>query len=129
MSDPVAPSRAQRDELGRMLPGNTMGFAPGQSGNIAGRPSSERQVTEAARNLAQEGLEALAEVMRDKRAVALARVRAVEIILERGYGKAPQRVLLAAETAGLDNPELRRFLAGVLSEMATEVIEGEADPG
>ena len=115
-----------RDERGRMLPGGPQVWKPGQSGNPAGRPALEREITREARALSQDALMQLADVMRDRKAQAIARVRAVEIIFERAYGKAPQKIILDGDTAGMANPALAAFIRVQMEDMA-RTIEGSAE--
>ena len=70
----------------------------------------------------------LASVMRDKKCQAVARVRAVEILLERGYGKAPQKVIVETDVAGMDNAALAGFIRAKL-EHSARTIDGVADDG
>lgn len=116
-----------RDERGRLLtaPKHFTGARPAGF-RTGGRPGSERELTEAARGLAVEAVHALAEILRDKRAMALARVRCAEILLERGYGKAPQKIVIETDIAGLNNEALSQFIAGRLAEL--NAIEVEPEP-
>lgn len=116
----------QRDDRGRLLPGNPTAWKPGMTGNPSGRPSTEREVTLAARALVLEGVATLADVMRNKRAPAVARVRAVEVLLERGYGKAPQRVIVETDVGGMTNGALANYMRGQLEQVA-RTIEHEPD--
>lgn len=120
---PADSTRKYRDERGRLLPGNPAAWKPGTTGNPNGRASTEKEVAKAARALSLEGISTLAEVMRNARAPAMAKVRAVEVLLERAYGKAPQRVFLAGEAAAMDNPQLQNFLQSALVE-AARTIDG-----
>src|SRR5918997_6095082 len=84
-------------------------FKPGQSGNPRGRPKRDAEVAELARVHTAEALDTLAEVMRNIKAPASARVMAANAILDRGHGKAPQHI----ETERLDlltDAELEREL-------------------
>ena len=105
--------------------GNTplAGFKPGASGNPAGRPKAEREVVNAARTYGVESIKVLQEIMLDKKAMTLARVRSAEILLERGFGKAVQRVVVEGDVAGLSNPALAAFVREKLAE-ANRTVEG-----
>ena len=66
-------------------------FAKGQSGNPSGRPKTtpeQQDALAAIRALAPSAPAVLLAIMNDERAAAAARLRAVEIVLERTYGKA-----------------------------------------
>jgi HEAT repeat protein len=66
-------------------------FKPGQSGNPGGRPKGEARVREAAQKHGLEALAVLVDAMKDPD--ARVRIRAAEIVLERGFGKAPQAII------------------------------------
>jgi hypothetical protein len=66
----------------------------GKSGNPNGRPRVVRQVVALAREHTEDAIETLVKIMMDDKAHTSARVRAAEILLDRGYGKAPQRIEL-----------------------------------
>ena len=67
-------------------------FKPGVSGNPAGRPKSDVTIMELARAHTEESIQALVNVIRDKRAPASAKVNAACALLDRGWGKAPMYV-------------------------------------
>ena len=69
------------------MPGPGRRFQKGQSGNAAGRPKSDKTITELAREHGPRAIAVLAELMDDPKATATARAMAAERILERGYGK------------------------------------------
>jgi hypothetical protein len=86
-SDDAAPKRV----IGRP-------FQPGQSGNPSGRPKAARELSELVRSLITDGegrnkiVERLVEIAMTGRPGAPTTVRAAEVLLERGYGKAPVTV-------------------------------------
>lgn len=123
-SRPHANHDPDRDARGRWLRAPPTAWKPGVCGGGRGRPAQERELAEAARRLTLETLAELASVMRDRKAQAIARVRAGEVILERAFGKAPQRIVLENETAGLDNAALQQFLRTALRD-ALATIEAE----
>lgn len=69
-----------------------MVFQPGKSGNPNGRPKVDARVTDLARSQTENAIATLVSIMEDKNAVAGARVGAATTILDRGWGKAPQRI-------------------------------------
>lgn len=65
------------------------GFQPGNKLGHGTRPSVARHVTELARVYTCQAVETLASIMLDTEINASARVKAAEVLLDRGYGKAP----------------------------------------
>jgi hypothetical protein len=90
-----------------------MPFAPGQSGNPGGRPKALKGVEELARGHTAEAIRTLAEVMRSKRAPALARVTASNSLLDRGWGKPKQ----------MQEIEVRTDMATVLEAMRAATLD------
>ena len=72
-----------------------MPFQPGQSGNPGGRPKGEGRVREAARDLTERSIAVLAGALDDDD--ARVRIKAAEVILDRGWGKPPQAIVGADE--------------------------------
>ena len=66
-------------------------FKPGQTGNPGGRPKLPEELKEAFKALAPKALETLADVMSNS-VKDSDRVKAAEVILDRGYGKATQHI-------------------------------------
>lgn len=58
-----------------------------------------QHIVNISRSYSTKALKTLAEVMEDSSQPVIARVRCAEILLERGYGKAPQAVLVADATS------------------------------
>ena len=116
-------------ELKRTLPpGMLPPWQPGQSGNPAGRPKLERDVAELARGHTATAIATLAQIMTNKKVAAVARVRAAEVILERGFGKAPQRIVLETDVAAMSNPQLDAYIrAQLLEALTAPTIEGDAE--
>lgn len=102
-------------------------WVKGASGNPKGRPKIPREVLESARALSMEALETLADVMRDTKATASARVTAAQTILDRAWGKPTQPI--DANVNVLDRlSEHDAVLAlGVLETLASG--EGDAAAG
>jgi len=104
-------------------------WAPGQSGNPEGRkPDLElRKVHELFRPHTQEAVRALVDIMKSG-ASERARVAAAEVVLDRGWGKAPSTLALTSpndvpELASLADDELTKRMieaAGVLSGQGKE---------
>jgi hypothetical protein len=67
-------------------------FKPGQSGNPSGRPKSNQKLVDLARAHTEAALETLVGIMANKSEVASARVSAANAILDRGWGKPPQKI-------------------------------------
>jgi len=74
---------AERDSLGRMLPGSVL--------ERAGRPEGPTITTLARAHTAQ-AIAVLAEIMADPNAPSAARATAAQALLDRGYGKAPVQI-------------------------------------
>src|SRR5918993_3158179 len=97
-------------------------FKPGESGNPRGRPKRDAEVAEMARVHTAEALETLAEVMRDAKAPASARVMAANAILDRGHGKAPMH--LTTERLDLmTDAELNRMLKDSLLDLHAQGVD------
>ena len=113
--------------MGRPVPSTA--WKPGQSGNPAGRPPTA--LLEAARNLTQEALDRIIELMRqdDDRALAL---NAATELLNRGWGKPAQALALAAEittnVGGIDRPPvINETAADWLARRRVELAALESD--
>lgn len=65
-------------------------FKPGQSGNPGGRPGGRTGIQEIARSHTEDAIQALVEIVGNKKAPAAARVSAASALLDRGYGKPAQ---------------------------------------
>ena len=93
----------QRDARGRFVKGNTGG----------GRPKVPEELREAFQRVCPDALDVLVSIMLNEGAKDNDRIRAAEVILERGYGKAPQSIGLDADGTG-----------GVVTiQLSTEALE------
>jgi hypothetical protein len=105
-------------------------FQKGKSGNPGGKPKNPAKVVERkiladikalAREYARDAIDTLNSVMKDPKAPPAARVSAASIILDRGYGKAPQSVdvkgdvTLTLEQLVLQAREIRENRAKLLN--------------
>jgi hypothetical protein len=93
-----------RDVQGRWL--------PGASPNPGGRPAGLREIAALARECTTEALEQLRSIMLDPRAAAMARVKAAEVLLDRGWGKPASEVELAELARSADGPIVFKFQMG-----------------
>jgi hypothetical protein len=103
----------RRDTSGKWLPGT--------SGNPVGRRAEAPElklVRELAREHTAEAVEALREIMLDKGAQPMARVRAAETLLARGWGQPSPEVDLDVANALSEGPIAFRFH---MSEEALEI--------
>jgi hypothetical protein len=78
-----------------------MTFKPGASGNPGGRAAVPKDVQEAFRRHTMEALTVILEIMRDKRGKKRDRLAAANSILDRGIGKAVQRLEGASEDGAI----------------------------
>src|SRR5262245_58950699 len=100
-------------EKGKPNPGRK--FQPGQSGNPKGMPKAIIEVAAAARERTKEAIETLTTIMQDKKAPPSARVTAARVLLERGWGKAPQSINIKrdpSEMGTMTDDELLAIAAG-----------------
>jgi len=72
-------------------------FQPGQSGNPGGRPKKVREIADKALDLAEEMLEELKTIAKDKEAPPAVRLQAIKEINDRGLGRAMQSIDITQE--------------------------------
>ncbi len=105
-------------------PKNLKPFAPGQSGNPGGRPRIPDDVKALARSFTREAIMTAAEIMRNAEETGTARMSAVNTILDRGWGKAPQHI--TTENLGsLSDDDLRAELAAIADELRRSCLDPE----
>ena len=75
-------------------------WVKGQSGNPRGRARTPVELTEACRKLSAEAVKVLGTILRSKKQRPQDRIRAAEVLLDRGYGKAAQTVELSGPEGG-----------------------------
>ncbi len=83
-------------------------FDKGKSGNPGGRPRrtpEEAELIEACRTKTREALGTILQLM-DESDNDRVRLAAAQYVIERGWGKAPERIELLAATVGLSTEEL-----------------------
>lgn len=117
-------------------PKRKRGFTKGISGNPGGRPKGYREVEAIARDHTELAMNTLAEICKNKKQPAGARVSAASTLLDRGWGRAPQNVTVDGtvnvrelDDTGLDQvirDELAAFLIGGAQRAAE--AEGESKP-
>ena len=91
-------------------------FKPGESGNPLGRPKSDKTIRELARVHTKDALKTLSEIVKNPKASDTARVQACNVLLNRGWGKAPQYI---------EKLELGMSYEAYLEKVAKEANEEE----
>lgn len=71
-------------------------FKPGKSGNPGGRPKMPAELKEACKALTPDCINVLASIVNNPKSRDGDRIKAAEVIMDRGYGKAIQSVDLDA---------------------------------
>lgn len=102
-----------------------MPFQKGQSGNPGGRKKAAPELREMARSYTAEALGAAVKILRKPKAADQAKLKAAEIILERGHGKPTQHI--EADVNVFDNLTLdqRRALDAALVALAGTESDAE----
>jgi hypothetical protein len=71
-----------------------MPWVKGQSGNPGGRSKGVKEVQDLARRYTTDAIQTLADICSNPEATPSARVSAAEVLLDRGWGKAAQKIEL-----------------------------------
>src|SRR5215203_2666053 len=125
-SDADVPVQSNRDERGRLQPGNQVGFQKGKSGNPGGQPKQTKEIVELARGHAPKAISRLvhlAQHAKDERV----QLEACRLLLERGYGKTIQPMAFGDEGAfGNGGARILRIEQVILREQEGEqpIVEG-----
>ena len=85
-------------------------FKPGQSGNPKGFSKAHAEVARLARKHTEESITTLVTIMRDPDQPGSVRVKACEVLLDRGHGKAPQTIRVNT-LEEMSDAELEAFIA------------------
>jgi len=106
-----------------------MKFQKGQpSPNPGGRPKVDRELRELARTHSKAAINTLVRIMRNKRAPAMAQVKAAAVVLDRGFGRPAQEVIhrdLGGENRS-GRLEIARRIAWTLTTGILEKEQGNA---
>lgn len=85
-------------------------WQPGVSGNPAGRPKTVGQIRDLARRNTRPAFATILRLMRDKSAPHGTRLAAAQEVLDRAYGKAPQKYEVEVSIFDSLSPEQRAVL-------------------
>lgn len=89
---------------------NGVRFKPGQSGNPGGRPKKVREVADKALAMAEDALDELWDIAKDKQNPPAVRLAAIKEIHDRGIGRAPQSIDITQETKHSLSEEFEYFV-------------------
>ena len=114
-------ANSERDQV-EILRGENGQFLPGKSPNPGGRPKQtdeEKDALEEIRKLAPGVADKMAEMLAAPRVPAIAKVRIMEIILERTYGKPETAIRLNGEAQSAEAARAR--LEAIAARIRIEV--------
>lgn len=120
--------QAQGKEMGKL---NRGCFKPGQSGNPGGRPKLFGEVGELAREHGPTAIVTLAKIMADEENKPAERIRAAEVLLDRGFGR-PMQTLEHADVTPLEQepPNLIKVMSELRrSSLGTGMLKILQDDG
>jgi hypothetical protein len=105
----------------------------GVSGNPGGKPKATVELMKLAREHTLEAWKTIIEIMKDAKAHRIVRLRAAELVLDRGHGKAPLSINLRREDGvltRLSDAELDAIARGIDGEAASssDSAEAQSDP-
>ena len=106
-------------------------FQPGQSGNPSGRPKKteeEKEALERIRRLAPDVADYMRSLLDNPRTPAVAKVRILEIILERTYGKPESSIKLTTAQQSVEASEARiqALVRSIRISTGMEGLDGES---
>ena len=117
--------------LGNLRRGNPA-WVKGRSANPGGRPRGFEDVAQQARDLGPLAIERLGEILRDPKSKDGAVIRAAELLLERGYGKAPvfhtNNTAEFRDVLEMTDQQIRDRLAAIRAELLRHGIDPLALP-
>jgi hypothetical protein len=125
-SDADVPVQSNRDERGRLQPGNQVGFQKGKSGNPGGQPKQIKEIVELARGHAPKAISRLVHLAQHAKEERV-QLEACRLLLERGYGKTIQPMAFGDEGAfGNGGARILRIEQVILREQEGEqpIVEG-----
>jgi len=128
----------ENNEIATSRPGGVTGkgFLPGKSGNPGGRAKTPEAFKELARSNSMEALEAAISIMKSKKEKSSDRLKAVEIVLDRSWGKPVQGFDIGVRNHTenpvieiiLNDPELSQFYQELYRKAIERGNKGYAIP-
>lgn len=101
-------------------------YAKGHSGNPSGRPRVVMAVRDLARQYADEAIEVLADIMRDEKLPAAARISAITELLNRGYGRpVDQKAMLVLGQQVERSRAVREMSTREIIDLISEHLDGK----